>query len=267
MTSRQALLVLVFVAVAAPVMAAETAIPDASASALRICVDPDHPPLSLNRAGAQPGIDVDVGRAIATRLDLKPRLVWVDTTYGGRALRRSLLAGQCDVFMGLPVDAAAETPGALALTAPYYSTGYRLVRAQDNSNKARTTTDLRQLRIAVERQSGAQMRLTKIGSHLVVYGNQREVLDAVARGEVDAGAVWLSDVNGLLQGRALAIDAPADAAPEPPLRWNMAIGVRRADVDLRTSVNRAVGELLADGQIEAIFARYGLPFFPPFTDQ
>jgi polar amino acid transport system substrate-binding protein len=111
------------------------------------------------------------------------------------------------------------------------------------------------------------MRLTKIGSHLVVYGNQREVLDAVARGEVDAGAVWLSDVNGLLQGRALAIDAPADAAPEPPLRWNMAIGVRRADVDLRTSVNRAVGELLADGQIEAIFARYGLPFFPPFTDQ
>lgn len=266
MTSRQALLVLAFVAVAAPVMAAKTAIPDASADALRICVDPDHPPLSLNRAGAQPGIDVDIGLAIANRLALQPHLVWVDTTYGGRALRRSLLAGQCDLFMGLPVDRAAETPGALALTAPYYSTGYRLIRAQDSSNKAGTATDLRQLRIAVERQSGAQMRLTQIGSHLVVYGSQREVLDAVARGEVDAGAVWLSDVSGLLHGRSLAINAPADATPEPSLRWNMAIGVRRADVDLRTSLNRVVGELLAEGQIEAIFARYGLPFFPPFTE-
>ena len=63
----------------------------------------------MNKVAAQPGVDVEVGQAIAERLDLLPRLVWVDTTYGGRALRRSLLAGQCDVFMGLPIDPAAET--------------------------------------------------------------------------------------------------------------------------------------------------------------
>jgi len=68
----------------------------------------------------------------------------------------------------------------------------------------------------------------------VVYGNQREVLDAVARGDVDAGAVWLSDVDRLLQGRSLAMHALADVAPDRLLRWNMAIGVRRADADLRT---------------------------------
>ena len=232
---------------------------------LRICVDPDNPPLSLNGMGAQPGIDVEIGQAIAARLDMQPRLVWVDTTYGGRALRRSLLAGQCELFMGLPVDPAAETTGALATTSPYYSTGYRLIRTHDGSNEAPAAMDLRQLRIAVERQSGAQMRLERIGSHLVVYGNQREVLDAVAHGDVDAGAVWLPDVGRLLQGRALAT-AAADAAPDRLLRWNMAVGVRRADVDLRTSVNRAIADLLAEGRIEAIFDRYRLPFFPPFTD-
>jgi polar amino acid transport system substrate-binding protein len=261
MNIRYALLMLALVTFPA-LAAAEATNP---ARELRICVDPDNPPLSLNGMGAQPGIDVEIGQAIAARLDMQPRLVWVDTTYGGRALRRSLLAGQCELFMGLPVDPAAETTGALATTSPYYSTGYRLIRTHDGSNEAPAAMDLRQLRIAVERQSGAQMRLERIGSHLVVYGNQREVLDAVAHGDVDAGAVWLPDVGRLLQGRALAT-AAADAAPDRLLQWNMAVGVRRADADLRTSVNRAIADLLAEGRIEAIFDRYRLPFFPPFTD-
>jgi polar amino acid transport system substrate-binding protein len=262
MNIRYALLMLALVTFPA-LAAAEATNP---ARELRICVDPDNPPLSLNGMGAQPGIDVEIGQAIAARLDMQPRLVWVDTTYGGRALRRSLLAGQCELFMGLPVDPAAEITGALATTSPYYSTGYRLIRTHDRSNEAPAAMDLRQLRIAVERQSGAQMRLERIGSHLVVYGNQREVLDAVAHGDVDAGAVWLPDVGRLLQGRALTTDAAADAAPDRLLQWNMAVGVRRADADLRTSVNRAIADLLAEGRIEAIFDRYRLPFFPPFTD-
>jgi ABC-type amino acid transport substrate-binding protein len=262
MSARQAFLMLALVAIAFPAPAAERASAVESARELRICVDPDNPPLSLNRVGAQPGVDVEIGQAIAEQLDLRAHLIWVDTTYGGRALRRSLLAGQCELFMGLPVDPAAETDGALALTAPYYSTGYRLIGAQDRSN---ATTDLRKIRIGVERQSGAHMRLEQMGSHLVVYGNQREVLDAVGRGEVDAGAVWLPDVDRLLQGRTLAMHALATSKPDQPLRWNMAIGVRRADADLRASVSGAVADLLAEGRIKAIFDRYGVPFFPPFA--
>jgi len=267
MIARQALLMLALVAVAVPAMASERTITAESKRELRICVDPDNPPLSQNRMGAQPGINVEIGQAIAERLNLHAHLIWVDTTYGGRALRRSLLAGRCELFMGLPVDAAAETDGALALTAPYYSTGYRLIGVHDRSNGAAATTDLRKTRIGVERQSGAHMRLEQIGSHLVVYGNQREVLDAVTRGEVEAGAVWLPDVDRLLQGRMLAMHALADATPDPLLRWDVAIGVRRADADLRASVSRAVGDLLDDGRIKAIFERYGVPFFAPFTDR
>jgi polar amino acid transport system substrate-binding protein len=267
MRARQVFLTLALVAIALPALAAEGPSAVEATRELRICVDPDHPPLSLNRIGTEPGVDVEIGQAIAEHLDLRAHLIWVDTTYGGRALRRSLLAGQCELFMGLPVDAAAETPGALTLTAPYYSTGYQLIRAQDPSTAAPAATDVRTARIGVERQSGAHMRLEQIGSHLVVYGNQGEVLDAVVRGDVDAGAVWLSDVDRLLQGRTLAVNSLAHAAPDRPLRWNMAIGVRRADADLRTSVNRVVGDLLAEGRIKAIFDRYGLPFFPPFTDR
>jgi len=265
MTARHALFMLAIVACGVPMVA--SAIPAESARELRICVDPANPPLSVNSVGGQPGLDVEVAQAIAEHLHLQPRLVWVDTTYGGRALRRSLLAGQCDLFMGLPVDPAAETPDALTLTTPYYSTGYRLITAQHRANVASEATELRKVRIGVERQSGAHMRLEQIGSHLVVYGNKREVVDAVARGEVDAGAVWLSDVDRLLQGRNTAMRPLADAAPDQPLRWNMAIGMRRADTDLRASVSRAVVDLLAEGRIKAIFDRYGVPFFAPFTER
>ena len=99
MIAPRAVFVLALISIVFPVAAAGRATIDAPARDLRICVDPDNPPLSMNRVAAQPGVDVDVGQAIAERLDLLPRLVWVDTTYGGRALRRSLLAGQCDVFM------------------------------------------------------------------------------------------------------------------------------------------------------------------------
>lgn len=264
MNAPATLLTLAFFAVAVPVVAAERTITPEPARELRICVDPDNPPLSQNRVGALPGFDVEIGQAIAERLELRTRLVWVDTTYGGKALRRTLLTGQCDVFMGLPLDAAAGTADALSFTAPYYSTGYSLIHAKNRHFSA--ATDVHDGRIGVERQSGAHMRLEAIGSHLVVYGNQREVLDAVARGEVDAGAVWIPDVNRLLHGRALTLNAD-ETGPEQRLRWNVAIGVRRADTDLRAAVSRVVGELLADGRIEAIFDRYAVPFHPPFAER
>ena len=99
MSASLMLLTFAFVAVAVPVKAAELSIAHEPARELRICVDPDNPPLSQNQVDAQPGFDVEIGQAIAGRLQLRPRLVWTDTTYGGKALRRSLLAGRCDVFM------------------------------------------------------------------------------------------------------------------------------------------------------------------------
>lgn len=234
---------------------------------LRICVDPDNLPLSSDRMGEPPGFDVEIAQALAAGLDLRPRFVWVDTTYGSRTLRRSLFAGQCDVFMGLPVDSTAETPGALALTAPYYSTGYRLLGRQERSDSAVVPGELRTARIGVERQSGAHMRLERIDSHLVVYANQREVLDAVARHDVDLGAVWLPDVDRLLRDRATAVHVVGSGTPDRLLRWNVAIGVRRSDADLQVALSRAIGDLLHSGRIEAIFDKYGVPFFPPFADR
>jgi ABC-type amino acid transport substrate-binding protein len=45
---------------------------------------------------------------------------------------------------------------------------------------------------------------------------------------------------------------------EPELRWNVAVGLRRADDALLDAVNAALKALLDDGTIRAIYARYGI---------
>jgi polar amino acid transport system substrate-binding protein len=255
------------VTVVGPSAAAEPTMRAEPLPELRICVDPENPPVSLNRMGEPPGFDVEIAQAIAARLELRPRFVWVDSTYGGRVLRRSLFAGKCDLFMGLPVDSTAETPEALALTAPYYSSGYLLIGWQERSDAAVTPAEHRRARIAVERQSGAHMRLERIDARLVVYGSQREVVDAVARRAVELGAVWLPDVDRLLQDRAPAVRVVGSGTPERLLRWNVAMGVRRSDTNLQSAVSRAVGDLLREGRIAAIFEKYRVPFYPPLIDR
>jgi len=45
---------------------------------------------------------------------------------------------------------------------------------------------------------------------------------------------------------------------EPELRWNVAVGLRRADDALVDAVNAALKALLDDGTIRSIYARYGI---------
>ena len=82
------LLTLALLTFAVPVLATERTITQEPARELPVRVDSDNPPLSQNRIGVPPGFDVEIGQAIAERLELRPRLVWADTTYGGKVLDR-----------------------------------------------------------------------------------------------------------------------------------------------------------------------------------
>jgi polar amino acid transport system substrate-binding protein len=47
------------------------------------------------------------------------------------------------------------------------------------------------------------------------------------------------------------------------LAWNVAVGMLRPDDELRRAIDGAVSELLADGTIGRIYARYGAELRPP----
>src|SRR5882724_4879505 len=68
---------------------------------LRLCADPANLPFSSNAPGT-PGLYVEIGQAVADALGRPLETVWSQSIFGKRNLRTTLLAGQCDLAVGLP---------------------------------------------------------------------------------------------------------------------------------------------------------------------
>ena len=67
----------------------------------------------------------------------------------------------------------------------------------------------------------------------------------------------------LLLSVALVVGAIPAFAQEADLNWNVSIGMIKPDEKLTTRLNAALDEMLADGTIRRIYARYGLQLEVP----
>jgi ABC-type amino acid transport substrate-binding protein len=56
---------------------------------------------------------------------------------------------------------------------------------------------------------------------------------------------------------------PDGYQPESALRWNVSIGLRRADDALLAAVDAAVARVVEQGIPAQIYAKYGIPYLPP----
>jgi ABC-type amino acid transport substrate-binding protein len=93
---------------------------------------------------------------------------------------------------------------------------------------------------------------------MVPFGFEDDLVKGIARGDVTAGAVSPATVgyyNLKHPEQPLSLVLAED---EPDLRWNVAVGLRRADDPMVAAVNEALTTLLADGTIAGIYARYGI---------
>jgi ABC-type amino acid transport substrate-binding protein len=115
------------------------------------------------------------------------------------------------------------------------------------------------MRVGVMMNSLASLVVSRTGAAMVPFGFEDDMMEAVARGEVNAGAVTPASAgyyNLRHPNQPLTVVRAQDSEPE--LRWNVAVGLRRADDALLDAVNAALKALLDDGTIRAIYARYGI---------
>jgi len=230
---------------------------------LTVCVDPDNLPFSSSNPET-PGFDVEIAKAIAQGLGVRVQYYWIETFHGDRAIRRSLFRGKCDGFMGLPADPAFQKElEDLDFSRSYFGSGYVLVVREGSPVKR--LEDLRGKRIGVEVSAGADYPLFKLGYSRVHYHSTGEVLEAVEKGEVDAGALWAPALGRLLRETPHPrVKMVEGYVPEPGLRWNVAVGIRRGDDDLKKALDRVIEELIRSNTIEQTLAKYGVRFYPPF---
>jgi mxaJ protein len=238
---------------------------------LRVCADPDNMPLS-NKRGE--GYEQKIAELIGKEWNSKVEYAWWPVRRG--FFSRALNGRYCDIAIQAPagLDMAA-------VTKPYYRSGYVFVTRKDRNLDIKSLADprLKKLKIGVNllnsdaENTPPAMALSRYG----VVGNlegfstfytdsirPEDIVNAVVNKEIDVAIVW-GPLAGYFAKKSptplsLVPLAERDSLSEYPFHFNIAMGVRRRDRDLRDSLQAVLDRKTPE--IQAILKQYGVPLFP-----
>jgi polar amino acid transport system substrate-binding protein len=223
--------------------------------ALTLCAHPNALPFASKR-DADPGFQVEIARALAKQLGVSLEQHWVVNSFQYRR-------ADCDVVLDAIADQAALAEVGLRMSRPYYRSGVALAVGPKSS--VRSLAELESgMPVGVQVGSMASMILSKRGLKTSPFVFEDEIMDALAKGEIDAAAVtpaaigWFNHINP---------DRPVRRIPgfedDPNLNWNVAVGMISPDQNLKQGIDAALAALLADGTIARIYAHYGIELQRP----
>ena len=247
---------------------AQPAPPSEPAQALRVCGNPDNLPYSNSKLE---GFENRIAELIAAELRVPIAYTW--HAQRRAFLRRTLNAGRCDLVMGAPVGLER-----VVTTNPYYRSTYVFVTRKDR-------------RLGISSFDDAKLKGLKIGVHAVgddgnnpppvyslarrgmasnivgfklwdvatVENPQGQIIDAVAKGEIDVAVVWgpFAGYFAKQQRVPLRIVPVAPDIPELPFDYAMALGVRTGDDALKARLDAILDKRRDD--IRRILTSYGVP--------
>jgi mxaJ protein len=237
---------------------------------LRVCADPNNMPFSNQRLE---GFENRIAQLVARELRRPLTYFWWPQRRG--FVRNSLGAGHCDVVIGVP---AQYEP--LGTTRSYYRSSYAFVSRRDRHLRIDSfdAPALRALTIGIQltgddyanppaAQALADRKLARNVRGFTAYGDysrpdpQREIVDAVADGRVDVAVVWGPLAGYYARHQPVPIDvtpiAREPAGPVTRFSFDIAMGVRRDDRQLRDALNGVIGRRGAE--IRRILRAYGVP--------
>ncbi len=241
---------------------------------LRVCADPDNMPLSSQQGQ---GFEQKIAELIGKEWGAKVEYAWWPVRRG--FFSRALNGRYCDVAIQAP--SGLDMAG---VTRPYFRSGYMFVTRKDSGLDITSLADprLKKLRIGVNllhsdaENTPPAMALSRYGviGNLTGYSTfytdedrPEDIVNAVVDKEVDIAIVW-----GPLAGYfAQSAKAPLDLRPLPerdsasdfPFRFDIAMGVRRRDRELRDSLDALLERKRPE--IQAILREYAVPVFPMET--
>jgi mxaJ protein len=246
-----------------------------SSGVLRVCADPDNMPAS-NQKGE--GYENKIAELVAKEWHSTVDYAWWPIRRGFFA--RALNGRYCDVAMTAPagLDMAATTK-------PYFRSAYYIVYRKDSGLNLTSLDDpvWKKLKIGVNllnadaENTPPAMALSAHGvvGNLVGFptffseGGDRpeDIIQAVAKKTIDAAIVW-GPIAGYFAKQS---DVPlvlhpilADSVTGIPFAFDIAMGVRRRDRDLRDSLQSVIERKRPE--IEAILRDYAVPLLPVAAD-
>jgi ABC-type amino acid transport substrate-binding protein/mono/diheme cytochrome c family protein len=223
---------------------------------LRLCADPTNPPFSSNQPGA-PGMYLELGAAIGQALDRPVQPVWQMTYYGQHATRETLLAGTCDMSVGLPAD-GGFMGRSLVFSHPFLRVGFALVT---RPGQRAALSALRGKTVAVQLGSPPQSLLAAHDEIIMsTFVNPEDAMQALADGRADAAFVW-GPSAGYMNHTRLHDRFTITPMLGEGMQWNVGIGFARRQAKLRDQVDSALAGL--GGTVAQLAEKYGFPLQAP----
>ncbi len=228
-------------------------------NALRLCADPTNLPFSSDDP-ARPGLYLEIGDAIGKALGRPVAHVWYRTYFGGRAVRVTMLAKQCDATIGLPDSDDFMGPKVI-FSKPMFSLGYAIVAPK--GTPIANVEELKGKRVAVQFETEPQNIVgPREDITAVTVLSPDEGMKALAEGRADTAFLWAPTAGYLnktaYDGRFAIV--PVDG---PRLSYPAAIGYAKASASLRDSIDAVLPEV--SKQFPALLAKYGLSPEAPET--
>ena len=240
------------------------------AGVLRVCADPNNLPFSNQRGE---GFENKIAELLAHDMGERVEYTWWAQRRG--FFRNTLRAGTCDLVIGVPAGFEMAST-----TRPYYRSTYVFVSRKDRHLNLASFDDpaLKQLKIGVQMigddfsnappaHALSRRNIVTNVKGYTVYGDYNQpnpparIVDAVANGDVDVAIVWgpLAGYFAKQSRVPLAVVPVSPQVDQPflPFVFDIAMGVRRGDQDLKDQVEQVLERRRSD--IDRILADYRVP--------
>ncbi|MVN85242.1 transporter substrate-binding domain-containing protein [Deinococcus sp. HMF7620] len=198
--------------------------------------------------GQLTGFDVDIAKAVAAKLGLKPEFVL--TEWSG--ILAGLQANKYDVIVN-QVGITAERQKTIGFSAPYAYSSPQIIVKRAGSFSPKTLADLKGKRVGVGLGSNFEKTLRDAGGiNVVTYPGAPEYLADLAAGRLDAAFNDRLLVGYLIQSQNLPVrGAGVIGAPEP-----VGVALKKSNTGLKAAVDRALLQLKADGTYAKISRKW-----------
>jgi len=247
---------------------------------LRIAVYQDFEPFSYSENGELKGIDVDIGKALAKALKLEPRFMNLqadedvdDDLRNGVWKGHYLGGGVADVMLHVPVDPEVKQRNEfVVIFGRYYTEGIAVAANPKMVKNVITMAPFLNEKIGAEIDTLASFYLgSAFGGQLRDNMVSYKTIATAAEGLKNREVAGLMAIKSQADWAAKVAGAPIEVVqPSMPglmvRNWDIGAAVKHDSRDLGYAIGDELAKLRKSGEMEKIFAQYGVKHSARFLD-
>jgi polar amino acid transport system substrate-binding protein len=245
----------------------------------------DFPPYSFLKDGKPAGIDVDIGKRIASDMGVEARWLWLTADENlDDDLRNAVWKGSvvdrkvADVMLRVPYDreyAYAQDGYGLprndmvVMSSPYHKESWKLVRDINKTRKVRNLAIFQYQPIGVEIDSLPDFFLVgtlqgRLRENVHHYPTVFAAISDLKAGKLSAVAGMRSQLEWGLPNRSENLDIDDDGLESLGRKsWDIGIAIKDSYRQLGYAVDGVIVTMVKNGDMEKIFSSYGVSYEQP----